>query len=131
MVGTGAPMSDTQPGQGRHRRYLPWLLFAFLPGLAVVALAGVAWAYWTAPGTGGGRVDAASTLTGVTVKSAAVTPGSTLVPGGSAEVVVRVANANTFPVTVTSVTQLAGQPVVAANGCGPTGVSFAAQNGAW
>jgi len=67
----------------------------------------------------------------VTVEAVTVgdSPATTLLPGGSAEAVVKVANTNGFAVTVTSVTLIGS--VTAANGCTPTGVTFTDQAGSW
>ena len=103
-------------------------------GLASAALSGVSLAYWTGLGSGGANASNATNLTGVALRSVTVGDigsGSALIPGGSADVVVKVSNSNGFPVTVTSIAPTTGQPVTAANACTPTGVTFTGQAGSW
>lgn len=94
-----------------------------------------AYAYWSAPGSGIGAGSAATTnLAGVGLVPIAVGTdlnATTLLPGGTADAIIKVANPNAYPVTVTSVAQTSGQAIAAANGCSPTGVSFASQTGTW
>jgi hypothetical protein len=101
--------------------------------IGTAAVTGVSVAYWTGGGSGVGNAGAAANLAGVTIVSvtAGDTPASSLLPGHPAEAIVKVANTNSFPVTITSVALRAGQPVTAANGCSPTGVSFTDQTGTW
>ena len=96
-------------------------------GLGAAALSGVSLAYWTESGNSAGTAQSATNLSGVTVQSVAVSDFSTpgmLIPGGSADVVVKVANSNSFPVTITSIATTAGQSVTADNNCTPTGVDL-------
>jgi hypothetical protein len=99
--------------------------------LGTAAVSGVSSAVWSASASGSGAGGAATNLTGVTVVSVAVgdTTATALLPGGSADAIVKVANTNSFPVTVTSVSPAGA--VTAANGCTPTGVSFTGQTGSW
>jgi hypothetical protein len=99
--------------------------------LSTAAVSGVSVAYWPSGGSGVGAAGTATNLTGVTLEAVTVgdTPATTLLPGGSAEAIVKIANTNGFPVTVTSIS-LTGS-VTAANGCTPTGVTFTDQAGAW
>ena len=101
--------------------------------LGAVAVSGVSAAVWSTSASGSGGGGSATNLTGVTVVSVSLgdTAATTLLPGGSAEAIVKVSNTNSFPVTVTSVSPTSGQPVTAANGCTPTGVSFNGQSGSW
>lgn len=101
--------------------------------LCTAAVSGVCAAYWPGGGGGSATADTATNLTGVTVQAVTVgdSPATTLLPNGTAEAVVKVANSNSFPVTVTSVSLIAGQSVTAANGCTPTGVTFLDQAGSW
>lgn len=97
----------------------------------VLAMAGgAAYAYFTAHGSGTGAASA-GTLQGVTVAAATGTPTGALVPGGtSTDVILGVANPNSQPVTLVSVsangavTADTGHP-----GCTTTGVSFVNQTG--
>ena len=99
--------------------------------LCTAAVSGVSAAFWPGGGSGTGSAGTATNLTGVTVQAVTVgdSPATTLLPGGSAEAIVKVANTNGFPVTVTSVSLIGS--VTAANGCTPTGVTFTDQAGAW
>jgi hypothetical protein len=99
--------------------------------LCTAAVSGISAAYWPGGGGGSGSVGAATNLTGVTVEAVTVgdSPATTLLPGGSAEAIVKVANTNGFPVTVTSVSLIGS--VTAANGCTPTGVTFTDRAGSW
>ena len=73
--------------------------------LAAAAMTGVSAAFWTGGGGGTGSAADATNLSGVTVIAVSVgdSPTSALLPGGSADVIVKVANTNGFPVTVTSI----------------------------
>ncbi len=113
-------------GQLVRRLPLPrWTLPAGLA--AVLALTGTAWGYWSAGGAG-----ASSPRTGSmqAVSIAALTggdaPGSSLLPGApAADVILRMANPNAFPVHVASIAS-AG-PITADTGhpgCTTTGVTF-------
>jgi hypothetical protein len=103
--------------------------------VALVVLAcvvtGSAIAYWTASGSGTASASA-GTLQPVTVTALAGgdTPTSTLLPGGTGDVILRISNPNSSAVTLTSVT---GNGTVTADAghanCTTTGVSFANQTG--
>lgn len=71
-----------------------------LPILAVLVIAGVALAFWTAAGTGSGSGSTASNPQDVTLSGGSTT--TDLVPGGTGDVSVTVSNPNTFPVHVNS-----------------------------
>lgn len=94
--------------------------------LCVLGGAGSAYAYWTAAGVGNGSATN-GTLQTVTVD--ALVPGDTLqtslVPGGTADVILRASNPNPHPVTIYGV---AGNGPVTADaahpGCTTTGVTF-------
>lgn len=94
--------------------------------LCLLGGVGSAYAYWTSAGLGSGS---ATNGTMQTVTVDALVPGDTLqtslVPGGSADVVLRITNPNPHDVAVHSVT--ANGPVAADAahpGCTPTGVTF-------
>lgn len=94
--------------------------------LCLLGGVGSAYAYWTAAGLGSGS---ATNGTMQTVTVDALVPGgspqTSLVPGGSADVVLRITNPNPHGVAVHSVT--ANGPITADGahpGCAPTGVTF-------
>lgn len=100
---------------------------AALAGLLAAAGAGTAYAYWNTAGAGTGSA-AAATMQAVTVDAlvAGDNPKSTLVPGGTADVVLRLTNPNPYAVQVYSVTANGPATADAAHpGCTTTGVSFA------
>jgi hypothetical protein len=108
-------------GLVRHSRVL--ILCAVVATLGMTA--GVAFAYWALSGAGSASA-ASSSLGAVTV--AAFTggdaPSTSLLPGGSSDVVLRLNNTNSFPITVTAIA-LNGT-IVATGGigtCATTGVS--------
>lgn len=76
---------------------------------------GVAFASWSASGTGtaAAKAGTASAVTGVT---ATTTTSGTLVPGSSVPLVVNIHNPNAFPVTVTAITVSSGAPSGAPGG---------------
>ncbi len=99
---------------------------------AIVAVAGGAYAY-VAGGSGSGQGSAA-VVSGksVTIDALGATdnPSSKLVPGGDADVIVRVKNPNTFDVTLVSVTNTPDSSITAADAsgsCSNTGVTFTDQ----
>jgi hypothetical protein len=99
---------------------------AALAGILIAGGAGTAYAYWAAAGTGAGTA-AAGTMQAVTVDAlvAGDGPAAALVPGGTADVVLRLTNPNPYSVQVYSVT--ANGPAtadIAHSGCTTTGVSF-------
>lgn len=112
-----------------RRRQVATVVTAAVLGTAAVS--GVSAAVWSTSASGSGVGGSATNLTGVTVVSVAVgdTTATDLLPAGSAEAIVKVANSNSFPVTVTSVSPTSA--VTAANGCTPTGVTFTGQTGSW
>ncbi|MBT2513138.1 hypothetical protein [Arthrobacter sp. ISL-30] len=94
--------------------------------LCILGGVGTAYAYWSSTGAGSGSAANTSMQT-VTVDAfiAGDAPQTTLVPGGSAEVVLRATNPNPYAVTVYSigangtVTADASHPA-----CSPSGVTF-------
>ena len=101
--------------------------------LGVALASSIAFAAWTATGSGAGYTKAttASALTTVDV-SASTSPG-TLYPGGTSDVKISISNPNPYPVLVTSVLG-SGLPASITSdkvGCSAagTGVSFTDQTG--
>ncbi|WP_018760635.1 hypothetical protein [Arthrobacter sp. 135MFCol5.1] len=100
---------------------------AALAGLLATAGAGTAYAYWSAAGGGSGSA-AAGTMQAVTVDAlvAGDNPKTALIPGGSADVVLRLTNPNPYSVQVYGVTANGPAAADAAHpGCTTTGVRFA------
>ena len=97
--------------------------------LAVGIGAGAAYGYFTASASGTAYAST-GTLVAVTLRTTG-TPSSTLLPGGSADVVLGVNNPNAYGVTLISVT--GGPGTITADsghpGCTTTGVTFANQTG--
>lgn len=99
---------------------------AALAGLLVTAGAGTAYAFWSGSGTGTGSA-AAGTMQPVSVDAlvAGDNPQTALIPGGSADVVLRLTNPNPYAVQVYSVTANGTAAADAQHpGCTTTGVSF-------
>jgi len=96
--------------------------------LCLLAGGGTAYAYWATTGTGTGAA-AAATMHAVTVDAfvAGDSNRTRLVPGGTADVILRTSNPNAFAVQLYSVAPngaVTADPAHA--GCTTTGVSFAA-----
>jgi len=111
-----------------RRRYLV-LLVSAVP-LAVGLGAGTAYAYFTGSGTGIGAATVGSMQT-VTVASAPATPSTPLLPGGTGDVTLKVANPNNYPVTLVSVAGTGGTITADTGhpGCTTAGVTFTSQTG--
>lgn len=92
-------------------------------GVAATSLlgTGIAYAYWSSEGAAASSAGTA-TLTITAPALSGETPNSTLYPGGSADVIVKLSNPNSFPVQIVSIT--ATGDAQAHNGCSPTGVHF-------
>jgi hypothetical protein len=96
------------------------LLIAFAAAMALTgALAGGAYAYWTAHGTGSGTASVGAPLS-VTVQAASGTPSSALLPSGTADLLVQVTNPNAYPVTIVGVSQNLSETVSVSGGTGCT-----------
>lgn len=94
--------------------------------LCILGGVGSAYAYWTAAGLGSGSA-VNGTMRTVTVD--ALVPGDTvqtsLVPGGTADVILRATNPNAHPVTVYGIRgNGTATPDAAHSGCTTTGVTF-------
>jgi hypothetical protein len=111
------------------RRLLrPPVILAATIALAIAGGGGIAYAYWSTTGSGHGSATN-GTMQPVTV-SALVggdTPNATLIPGGNADVILRVTNPNAYPVRVYGVTGNGAITADAAHAaCTTTGVTFTA-----
>jgi hypothetical protein len=109
------------PGNGRLARTA-----AATVALCILGGAGTAYAYWASTGTGSGSATN-GTMQAVTVD--ALVPGdilqTSLVPGGTADVILRATNLNAHAVTIYGIA--ANGPVTADAahpGCTTTGVTF-------
>jgi hypothetical protein len=93
--------------------------------LALLAAAGIAFAAWTATGTGSGYAKATTAQPLTTVDVSATTP-ATLYPGATGDVLLRIDNPNPYPVVVTDVT--GNGSITASNGgCNASSVTFTDQ----
>lgn len=100
-------------------------------GFAVVALvgAGLAYAAWTANGTGEGYAKAGSAQA-LTTNDVSATTVADLYPGTSGNVKVEINNPNPYPVRVTAISGDGTiTPDSGHSGCSPTGVTFTDQTG--
>lgn len=110
------------------------LLGLLLVLMSVSALAGIAAAVWSAVGSGSGSAAAGTT---VAVSLSPGSPTTLIAPGGSADVVVTVANSNSAPVRIGSLALdpargSAGFAVDAAHsGCALSTLSFVRQTSGW
>jgi hypothetical protein len=109
----------------RLRHLIPVLLAG---AIASCLSAGVAAAYWTATGEGSGSTGTATMTAVATVEPS--TPLTSLSPGQTADLVLRLTNSNGYPVKLYSVA--ANGPVTAtgAGTCTTTGVTFTPPSGA-
>jgi hypothetical protein len=118
----------TRPPTTHQRRRI--IVFAASIVVAVALSAGGAYAYLTSSGQGTGSAPA-GTLQPVTVAAfvGGDSPTSALLPGGpSADVILRINNANSFAVTLVSVTGNGTITADAGHGsCTTTGVTFTNQ----
>lgn len=108
----------------RSRRFTAVLVVC---EIATVLFAVGAVAYFTASGTGAGTA-VAGTLQTVTLTALAGgdTPTSTLVPGGSADLILKVNNPNSYKVTLISIAAKTGGSVTPnLPGCTTSGVALA------
>ena len=99
------------------------LTVALLAGaIAMCLLAGVAAAYWTASGQGSGSA-ATSTMAAVATVEP-TTPLTSLSPGQTVNLVLRLTNSNAFPVKMYSITANGAVTASGAGTCTTTGVTF-------
>ena len=111
---------------GRHRK-IGRKTVALGVMIAGLLAAGIAFAAWTATGTGSGyaRATSAQALTTVDVSA---TTNPTLYPGATGDVDLSISNPNIYPVQVTDVTGN-GAISTAAVGCDASVVAFSNQTG--
>lgn len=99
-----------------------------------VALAGsIAFAAWTATGSGSGYTKA-TTASALSTVDVSASTSAQLYPGGTSDVKIRISNPNPYPVLVTSVVGVAGPSGAITSDKGAacdasTGVSFTDQTG--
>ena len=110
----------------RRARAGQGLRAAALAAGLIAAGAGTAYAYWSSAGTGSGAA-AAGSMQAISV-DALVTgegPRATLVPGGTADVVLQLTNPNPYAVQVYSISPNGAATADSAHpGCTTTGVTF-------
>jgi hypothetical protein len=97
--------------------------------LGVALVASVAFAAWTATGSGSGYTQA-TTATVLTTVDVSGTTTAQLYPGGTSDVKIRISNPNPYPIVVTDVVgsgAITSDKGVACDGS--TGVSFTDQTG--
>lgn len=95
--------------------------------VGLLLAAGVAFAAWTATGTGSGYAKATSAQPLTTVDVSASTT-ATLYPGATGDVYLRISNPNPYPVVVTDVT--GNGAITASNGsCNASSVTYTDQTG--
>jgi hypothetical protein len=99
---------------------------------ATLMIGGVAFAAWTANGTGTGTAEA------IEAQGLTITPegADDLYPGGPFDLTVDISNPNPYPVEVTSIFQTEGDDITAdaahtTAGCDGTTVEFTDQSGTW
>ena len=99
------------------------LLVAAVVIAALIAGTSVAFAYWRSSGSGSGAGTTGTMTINVTAVQAGDASGATtLVPGASGDVLLRVTNPNSYSVQVSGI---AGNGTITAdNGCSTTGITF-------
>jgi hypothetical protein len=126
-----APGPETAPAvpTASRRRRASRKLVAALVLIVVLAVAGIAFAAWTITGSGTGYAKAASG-TALTLGDATAFTSADLYPGATGSVVLRVTNANPFPVRITTVSGNGAITSNAGAACNAsTGVTFTNQTG--
>jgi hypothetical protein len=97
---------------------------------ATLLVGGIAFAAWTATGTGSGNAQATSANALTT--SVATTTGQ-LFPNGTGDLVITINNSNGYPVNITSISPNGAATTTPTNAACDlsTGVSYLTQNGNW
>ena len=104
--------------------------------LGILLASSVAFAWWTASGSGSGYTKA-ETAAALTTNDVSGTTTAQLHPGGSSDVVLQISNPNSYAVTVTNINGsgaiLSGNATcdTAVGAYTGNGVSFANQSGSW
>ena len=102
------------------------LFVAVMCAIAMAVLSGGAQAYFRSSGSGTGTATAGTLQPVVLAALTSETPTSTLVPGGSADLLLKVNNPNSSNVTLVGITPKAGGSVTPSlPGCTTSGVSLA------
>jgi hypothetical protein len=109
----------------RRMMRIHWVIAAAI-ALVVALGGGIAYAYWATTGSGSGTASAGTMTISVEAIAGGDSPTGTLIPGGSADAIVRVNNPNSFHVTLTHA--VGNGAIAASNGCDASGVSFTDQN---
>lgn len=106
------------------------LVVSLAVAVLLVALADRGFAFWQSGGSGTGTA-ATGTPQPVTVRAATGTPSSKLLPGSSADLVVRIDNPNAYSVTIVGIAQNGTLTVSGGTSCtaANAGVSVPAQSG--
>jgi hypothetical protein len=116
-------------GYTKGERSIRGRLVAVLAVVGVLAVGGVAWAYFTSSGSGSGHAST-GTMSTVTLNASAGTPSTPLYPGGTGDVSLEVNNPNSYAVRLVSVT---GSGTISHDAshsaCTTTGVTFTNQAG--
>ena len=103
-------------GAGEVRRSQFWMVAGAAVALIFGLGAGSAYAYFTSNGSGSG-VATVGSVQGITVLEATGTATNKLSPGTSGDLLIKINNPNTFPVTITA---LSGNGTVTGSGVGCT-----------
>lgn len=92
---------------------------------ALLVVSGAAVAYWSTSGSGTGSAQAGNLTVSVATLGPADNATKLLVPGGTADAIVKVTNSNTYAITVMSV--VGNGAITASAGCTTPAVTFANQ----
>jgi hypothetical protein len=133
LMGTPlASINTTAPRRASRAVIVRRLVAALVAGasLLVGLGAGAAYAYWRSSGAGSGTASVGNPAA-VTVVAATATPATKLIPGNSADLVLRLNNPNAYPVTIIGITQSGSIDVVGGSGCSgaTSGVTVPTQTG--
>jgi hypothetical protein len=110
----------------RGRNRIALVAAAILAAIALAVGANVAYAKWATTGSGTGTATTGTLTVQVQAIAGGDTTSGALIPGGTADAIVKVTNPHGFAVTLTGV--VGNGAITAANACTPTGVTFADQN---